>query len=266
MYGVGTIDSGNTIDWGLTSEDYGRWRPNYPESFYRRLQALGIGVEGQSILDVGTGVGFLARSFAKAGARVTATDISEGQIQVAQKYAEAEGLNIRFFTAPAEQSGLPDQSFDVISASQCWPYFDSKRMIEEARRLLKAGGFLVTAHFCWLPRLDAMARATEELILSFNPAWSAGDWAGIIPAIPSWATEKLELRGMFQYDEAISFTHESWRGRIRACRGVGAAMSRERVAEFDAAHAALLKERVPDPFTVLHRIDSHIMAFKTSDH
>lgn len=262
MHGVGTIDSGNTIDWGLTSEDYGRWRPNYPDSFYERLRAHNIGVKGQKILDLGTGVGFLARSFAKAGAEVTGTDISDGQIQVAKNYAEAEGTNINFFAAPAEQTELPDHSFDVISASQCWLYFDINRMIQEARRMLKAGGFLVTAHFCWLPRLDAMARATEALILSFNPAWSASDWPGVIPAIPSWAAEDLELRGMFQYDEAIAFSHESWRGRIRACRGVGAALSAERVAEFDAAHAALLKERVPDPFTVLHRIDSHIMAFK----
>lgn len=262
MYGVGSIDSGNTIDWGLTSEDYGRWRPNYPDSFYQRLKVLGIGLPGQKILDVGTGVGFLARRFAQAGADVTGTDISEGQVKVAQRYAEAEQLDIRFFAAPAEETGLPDQSFDVITASQCWLYFDKDRMIEEVRRMLKPGGSLVTSHFCWLPRLDPMARASENLILSFNPVWSASDWAGIIPAMPPWAEKDFELRAMFQYDEAIDFSHESWRGRIRACRGVGAALSPEKVAEFDKAHAQLLKDTVPDPFTVLHRIDAHILAFK----
>ncbi|HEX2475957.1 MAG TPA: hypothetical protein VHK01_14500 [Lacipirellulaceae bacterium] len=36
----------------------------------------------------------------------------------------------------------------------------------------------------------------------------------------------------------------------------------DQAAVFDAAHAELLKQIAPDPFTVLHRIDAHVFQFK----
>ncbi len=65
-------------------------------------------------------------------------------------------------------------------------------------------------------------------------------------------------------DEAIPFTRESWRGRIRACRGVGAALSPETIAAFDAEHKKLLDRVAPDTFTVLHQIAVHVFARKTA--
>jgi hypothetical protein len=62
---------------------------------------------------------------------------------------------------------------------------------------------------------------------------------------------------MFYYDEPIPFTRESWRGRIRACRGIGAGLPAEEVRRFDAAHADLLSRIVPESFNVLHRLDAH---------
>jgi len=63
---------------------------------------------------------------------------------------------------------------------------------------------------------------------------------------------------MFFYDEPIAFTRSSWRGRIRACRGIGATLSREEVQRFDAEHAQLLEQSVPESFSLLHRIDCHV--------
>src|SRR5947207_10798431 len=55
-----SIDGDNLIDWGRTSADYSRWRPNYPDRFFDALMCFGVGLQGQRILDLGTGVGFLA--------------------------------------------------------------------------------------------------------------------------------------------------------------------------------------------------------------
>lgn len=62
------------------------------------------------------------------------------------------------------------------------------------------------------------------------------------------------------YREALGFTRESWRGRIRACRGIGAELSAEEVQAFDAELDALLRNIAPEEFTVLHWIDAHILA------
>lgn len=51
----------------------------------------------------------------------------------------------------------------------------------------------------------------------------------------------------------IAFTHESWRGRIRACNGV-LTLPAESVAAFDADLARLLADRFPGPLQVEHRI------------
>jgi SAM-dependent methyltransferase len=258
MHGIRPIDGGRAADWGRTSSDYAAHRPGPPESFYRRLAAHGIGLPLQRILDLGTGTGLLARQFARQGAHVTGIDIAEGQIAAARQLAADEGLGSTFAVAPAEETGQPPASFDVVTASQCWLYFDKPRAIAEVRRVLAPGGVLMTSHFSWLPRLDPVARQSEALVLQFNPQWGGADWAGVIPAMPQWAEADFVLRGMFWYDEAIPFTREAWRGRMRACRGIGATLDDVLVRRFDEAHAALLEKIVPPEFTILHRIDAHI--------
>lgn len=259
MHNLSPIDGPRQIDWGKTSADYAEWRPDYPAEFYHRLMALGVGQAGQKILDLGTGVGFLARNFARQGCETAGVDISPEQIATAQQAAESEGLRIDFRVAPAEATGFPDTSFDAVTASQCWLYFDQQRAIAEVKRLLRPGGVLVTSHFCWLPRRDRIARASEELVLQFNPDWTAADWAGEIPAIPRWAEGHFRLVDMFVFDAPVEFTRERWRGRFRACRGVGAALSPEEVARFDAAHSRLLENSAPEVFEILHRVDCHIL-------
>jgi len=49
----------------------------------------------------------------------------------------------------------------------------------------------------------------------------------------------------------VPFTKESWHGRMIACRGVGASLSPDELAKWDAEHRALLAN-VPDEFDVLH--------------
>jgi SAM-dependent methyltransferase len=248
------------VDWGATSVDYARWRPTYPASLFHRLAALGIGRPDQRVLDLGTGVGFLARELARRGCRVAGVDVSAPQIEEARRAAEEEGLAIDYRVGPAEEFRAPDGSFDVITAGQCWLYFDPERMIPRVHRLLADDGRLVTCHFSWLPRLDPVARASEELVLAHNPDWTAADWPGEIPPEPAWANGHFRVTGFFWYDEPVPFTRESWRGRFRACRGVGATLPPEAVRRFDEEHARQLERTVPEEFTVLHRIDAHVLA------
>jgi SAM-dependent methyltransferase len=254
-----SIDGGNRVDWGKTSGDYAAWRPNYPDRFFDALKIYGVGTPNQHILDLGTGVGFLAVRFAGQGCRVTGVDISPEQIAEARRRAEFNGVTAAFLVAPAENTGLPDASFDVITASQAWLYFDKERTIREVKRLLKPNGLLVTTHCSWLPREDPIARASEALVLHHNPTWTGGDWSGEIALIPKWSVDHFRFHAMFVFDEAILFTGESWRGRMRACRGVGAALQRQQVEAFDHEHEALLRSIAGEQFAVLHRIDAHLL-------
>jgi SAM-dependent methyltransferase len=253
------IDAGTEFDWGRTSADYAQHRPGPPPSFFGRLRMLGVGLPGQRILDFATGTGVLARQFAKQGSVVTGIDIAPEQIEAARTLARSDGVDVRFAVAPAEQTGLPDAAFDAIAANQCWLYFDRSRIIPEVLRLLSSGGVLVVSFFNWLPRLDSVAQASEHLVLKYSPQWQGADWDGRIPPVPSWAMDAFELTAMFWYDEPIPFTRESWRGRMRACRGTGASLAAKDLAEFDREHDALLRRIAPEAFPILHRISAHFL-------
>jgi SAM-dependent methyltransferase len=257
------IDAGRSIDWGKTSRDYDRFRPGPPDSFYYRLLALGIGESGQSILDLGTGTGLLARRFARQGVRVSGIDISDGQIAMARQAAEREGLRIDYAVASAESLPFPDHHFDALTANQCWMYFDLKKAIPEVSRVLKPGGELLVSHFSFMPRLDEIVQASEQLVLKHNPDWGGADWDGHLPAEPRWSAHAFELTGFFFYDEQIPFTREGWRGRMRALRGIAASLTAEQVDEFDREHDRLLRSLGAESFRIWHRIHAQIFRAKS---
>jgi SAM-dependent methyltransferase len=260
----GAFDEGMTIDWGKTSLDYAGYRPGPPPSFYERLAALGIGKAGQQLLDLGTGTGVIARQMARQGCQVSGIDVSDGQIAIARECAAQEKLAVTFEVAPAESIPFAAGSFDVATANQCWLYFDKPKVLAELKRVLKPEGVFVTSHYSWLPRIDPIARASEELVLKHNPAWSAKDWDGVVRPVHVWMEGTVVLQAMFFYDVEVPFTRETWRGRMRACRGVGAELTPEQVEAFDREHDALLKRTVAansgDTFTVTHRIDASIFS------
>jgi 2-polyprenyl-3-methyl-5-hydroxy-6-metoxy-1,4-benzoquinol methylase len=73
--------------------------------------------EGKRILEVGCGIGTDTVNFARAGAQVTAVDVSEKSLVIAQQRARVYGLsNIRFFHGNAEELGsfLPLETYDLI--------------------------------------------------------------------------------------------------------------------------------------------------------
>jgi SAM-dependent methyltransferase len=255
------IDQGRSIDWSATSVDYAAFRPGPPDAFFDRLQALGIGLPGQRILDLGTGTGVMARAFARRGAVVAGIDIAAGQIEAARQLAESEGSRIDFRVAPAEEPPFAARSFEAATANPCFLYFDRARLLAALRRVLVPEGQLAISHYSWLPRLDPIARASEALILEFNPAWEGADFDGRIAPVPEGLPDDLVLEGFFWFDVDVPFERAAWLGRIRASRGVGATLPPEDLAAFDRAHAALLARIAPPAFTIRHRLDARILRF-----
>ena len=258
-----SLDGGKPFDWGRTSSDYLTHRPGYPPSFFRALAGLGIPRRNQRILDLASGPGILAIPFALQGAAVTALDVAEDQIDAARKRARAEGVELEYMVADGLSSGLPTSSFDLVSASMCLHYFDREAIAAEIHRLLVPGGMFLAGVLLYLPRRSPIAEASERLILKHNPSWGSGDYTGDVAVEPPWAKSRFRLRSFHRYVEDIQFTRESWRGRIRACRGVGASLSKAEVQAFDLEHSAMLEEIAPPEFGVPHLIAFHVFEGET---
>ena len=63
------IDSGKAFDWGKTSAEYAKYRDIYPDVFYQKVADRGLCIEGQKVLDLGTGSGVLPRNMYRFGAK-----------------------------------------------------------------------------------------------------------------------------------------------------------------------------------------------------
>jgi len=243
------------IDFGRTAADYDRYRLGFPASFYERLAALGWIAPGMRVLDVGTGTGSLALGLDGRGLDVVALDPSRELLDVARRRAEELGVEVRFVEGTAEATGLEPAAFDLVTAGHCWWWFDAPRAIAEARRVLKHEGRLLMANFSYLPTPGSVPEATERLVLAHNPAWSKAGESGIHEEqIRDMDAAGLRDVESFSYVEPATFTHEAWRGRMRACSGVGASMPPADVEAFDRELAAMLAERFPEELVVPHRV------------
>jgi SAM-dependent methyltransferase len=243
-------------DFGKTASDYGRHRAGFPDEFFDRLRAARILHAGMRALDLGTGTGTIARGLALRGCDVTGLDRSAPLMEQAAELDRSAGVAVKYVNAAAEETGLPAADFDLVTAGQCWHWFDRPRAAPEARRVLKPCGRLVIAHFDWIPVPGNMVQATEKLIEKHNPKWKLGGGLGIYPQWPSdMAVAGFRNIETFSFDLDAIYTHEAWRGRIRASAGVGASLAPEAVAVFDDELRAMLAERWPeDPMRVMHRV------------
>ena len=104
------------------------------------LQHLGD-IQGKLLLDLGCGAGENSVYFAKKGARCVASDYSPGMVEVALQLATANGVKIEGCTANAIALDFPDNTFDIIYASNLLHHLpDPHACIREMHRVLKPGG------------------------------------------------------------------------------------------------------------------------------
>lgn len=254
--GSGNRDhEGRLIDFGRTAADYGEFRPGFPGDFFDRLSSLGWIAPGRRALDLGTGTGTLAIGFAERGLEVTGLDISDELLTVARRAAADRGLSAHFVVGQAEATGLDESSFDLVSAGQCWWWFDGDAVVAEAIRVLATNGRLLICNFSYLPLPGNVAGRTEDLVLRYNPGWPKAGWRGVHPE----QVKALDEAGFtnvesFSYVVDVPFSREAWRGRIRTCNGVGSVLEPSAVASFDEDLAELLATQFPGELTIPHRI------------
>lgn len=246
------IDHGKAFDWGRTSADYAKYRDIYPEEFYRKIHSLGICTEGQNVLDIGTGTGVIPRNMYRFGARFTGTDIAENQIEQAKILAQQGSMDIDFLCCPTEKLDFPNNTFDAVTACQCFFYFDHEVTAPKLAEMLKNGGRLAVLYMAWLPYEDKIAGASEELVLKYNPNWTGCGETRRDIFVPEVYDKYFKRVHSEIFDVNVPFTRESWNGRIKACRGIGASLAENEIAEFEKEHLEMLGRIAPEQFDVLH--------------
>ena len=164
------------------------------------LRQLGL-ARGQSVIDLGSGPGFLCESMAEivgSSGRVVGIDISADLVERCARRNRRAWLSYR--VCDATRVDEPDAAFDVATCTQVAEYVaEVDKAIAEAFRLLKPGGralFIATDWDAVIWHSDAPERMAEVLA-----AWEAHC---AHPRLPRSMARRLADAG-FTVDEASVF-------------------------------------------------------------
>lgn len=160
-------DAYGFFEWNrLETTAYGRLQEIIHTDFMRRYVSC-----GDRVLDAGCGPGRFTVEAAKLGAKVTALDISEGQLKLAEeKVSEAGQLGAVKAFIPGDITNLslfPDAEFDVV---MCYggplSYVCNQRTIaaSELVRVVRPGGVLLISV---MSRHGSMANWVRRPMMSF---------------------------------------------------------------------------------------------------
>lgn len=117
---------------------------------YRGIVSLSGVRPGNSVLDVGSSSGYLARKLAAAAGpagHVTGVDPSEAAIAYARRHARR---GMTFTVGLAQDLDLPDSSFDVVTCTLAIHHIPARKReaaFREMYRVTKTGGRLLVADF-----------------------------------------------------------------------------------------------------------------------
>ncbi len=143
---------------------------------------------GDRVLDVAAGTGNASIPAAKAGADVTASDLTPELLEAGQRRAEAEGVDLDWAVADAENLPFGDSSYDVVMSSIGAMFAPHHQAVaDEFVRVCRPGGRI--ALLSWTP--EGMLGHLFKLMGPFAPTPPPG-----AQPPPLWGSEE-HLRGLF---------------------------------------------------------------------
>jgi SAM-dependent methyltransferase len=149
------------------ASDYAAARPTYPAALFDWLASL---VPRTGVAwDCAAGSGQATLELARRFDRVLATDASAAQLAQAPAHPR-----VTYRAAPAEVSGLPDGSADLVTVAQALHWVDLDPFYAETRRVLAPDGVLAVWCYGMLvvdePLIDA--RLAHYYVDQVGPYWA----------------------------------------------------------------------------------------------
>jgi ubiquinone/menaquinone biosynthesis C-methylase UbiE/DNA-binding transcriptional ArsR family regulator len=181
------------------------------------------------ILDIGTGTGRMVELFGAAARRITALDRSPEMLRIARTKLAAAALPVEFVQGDFYALPMVDDSVDCVILHQVLHFAQQpERVIAEAARVLRDGGYLLIADFA-SHAVEELRTKAAHARLGFSDAQMRGWFASnrflqeatdtlatpalATPAAPQIASTVAKDEG--QAAHPASLTVRLWLGRRR---------------------------------------------------
>jgi SAM-dependent methyltransferase len=150
---------------------------------------------GQEVLDVAAGNGNLTVCAGEEGASVVASDFAPAQVELGRARTEAEGLDVEWVIADAEELPFEDDRFDC-AASVFGAMFAPRpdKVAKELFRVVKPGGTVGMAN--WGPY--GSQGELFELMARYGPALPEG-----VPSPRDWGIEDIGRERLEPYASSL---------------------------------------------------------------
>jgi ubiquinone/menaquinone biosynthesis C-methylase UbiE len=191
--------------FGKTAASYLTSTPHAKGASLERLVALTAPQKNWRGLDIATGGGHVAYTFAPHVERMWATDITQEMLDMVRAEAQKRGLaNIRTAYAKAEALPFEDASFDLVTCRIAPHHFDSiADFLAEVHRVLKPDGVFALVDNVVPPGsagdyVNAFERFRDP---SHLRAWTMEEWraalnkTGFAIAHEEQIYKKMEFKG-----------------------------------------------------------------------
>jgi SAM-dependent methyltransferase len=172
---------------------------------------------GVRLLDVACGDGNVAIPAARAGARVTALDLTPELLDAGRVRAATEGVNISWVQGDAEELPFGEASFDAVTSNFGAVFAPRHAVVaSELARVCRPGGRIVIT--AWVP--DGFNERVAQIAMAYLPQPPITD-----PPV-RWA-DPAHARACFQStDVELSFQRDSIRARVASVQAIVALMAR----------------------------------------
>ena len=130
----------NAALFSTVAREYANFRPGYPPELFAWLARMSPARD--AVWDCGCGSGQASVALAEHFTRVLATDVAPEQIAAARAHTR-----VQYSVAPAEHSGLDQQSADLVTVAQALHWFDVTAFYAEAARVARPGALLAVWNY-----------------------------------------------------------------------------------------------------------------------